>query len=150
MVVMSIWAMYKIVEPVNFGQFSCNCGSMAGLSLLCICPLWILLLHVCRLAGAIYQMASGEVRNGCLQYIDDRLVKTPFEEGCFRPLDWFLVVSLCILTIPAFCVGIVVLYCEVEAVIPCLEYVQEYVLSGQQNMGGEVETQALQSRNEAE
>ena len=86
MVVMSIWAMYKIVKqsPV----ISCNFRDMVRLSVFCICPLWIISLHVCRLGGAIYQMASGEVRNGCLQYIDDRLVKTPFafEEECFREI----------------------------------------------------------------
>jgi len=107
MVAMSIWAMYKIVKS-QIGAHSCKCSSMVSLSLVCICPIWILSLHVCRLGGAIYQMASGEVRNGCLQYIDDRLVKTPFafEEECFREIDWFILVSLCFLTIPALVVTI--------------------------------------------
>jgi len=113
MVLMSM-SMYEIVVVIKKEECSCNhspleskpvCKWKCKMFRLClyICPVWIIFLHVCRLGGAGYQMWSGEVRNGCLQYIDDRLVKTPLGEGCLISFfDWFILVSLCILFIPAF------------------------------------------------
>ena len=53
-----------------------------------IFSLSLLAMHICRMWGAIYQMTSKEIRDGCLLYDTENqlLRKNPFALDCLRGL----------------------------------------------------------------
>ena len=85
MVLMSFLAIKKIVEFIRTREWSLNYKDIPVLVLYSF-PVWILFVHLCRLGGAVYQMVTKEVRNGCLEYVNGTLVKTPFGPGYYREL----------------------------------------------------------------
>ena len=52
----------------------------------------LLIMHICRMWGAIYQMTSEEIRHGCLYYDveNEVLRKNPFALDCLRGLGKFM------------------------------------------------------------
>ena len=55
-------------------------------------PINLVMMHVLRLFGLVYQMWFQEVRDGCLSWSSDtmELTRTPFAVTCWREIDWFI------------------------------------------------------------
>ena len=72
----------------NCRKFPTPDDDQVSVACILIFSLCFLILHLLRMWGAIYQMVTGTIRDGCIAYEYDskKLKKTPFAFGCLREI----------------------------------------------------------------